>query len=122
MGLDEDAARQRFGSDAVSVSFRDLSKVDRAVCEGMEHGFIKLVYDKKSRKIIGATIMSPSSGELISELSVAKASGLSFDKLSTVMHTYPSYSISLQQMAADVYYEKLKKSKALYDVLKKLGI
>ena len=91
MGLDEDAARQRFGSDAVSVSFRDLSKVDRAVCEGMEHGFIKLVYDKKSRKIIGATIMSPSSGELISELSVAKASGLSFDKLSRscipILHT-----------------------------------
>jgi len=122
MGLDEDTARQKFGSDAVSVSFRDLSEVDRAVCEGIVQGFIKLVYDTKSRKIYGATIMSPSSGEMISELAVAKASGLTFDKLSTVMHTYPSYSISLQQMAADVYYEKLKRSKSFYDVLKKIGI
>ena len=122
MGLDEYTARQKFGSDAVSVSFRSLSEVDRAVCEGMEQGFIKLVYDTKSSKIYGATIMSPSSGEMISELCVAKESGIAFDKLSTVMHTYPSYSISLQQMAADVYYEKLKKSKALYDVLKKIGI
>lgn len=66
--------------------------------------------------------MSPAAGELISELSVAKDAKLSFDKMSTVMHSYPSYSIALQQMAADVYYDKLKKSKLLYDILKKAGL
>ena len=67
-------------------------------------------------------IMAPAAGELISELTVAKDAKLPFDKLSTVMHSYPSYSIALQQMGADVYYEKLKKSKVLYDILKMIGL
>ena len=122
-GLTEQAARDQYGDGKVSVSFRPLSKVDRAVCEGTEaHGFIKIIYQTRSKQILGATIMSPSAGELISEVSVAKDAKLSFDQLSTVMHSYPSYSIALQQMAADVYYDKLKKSKFLYDVLKKFGL
>lgn len=122
-GLTEQAARDQYGDGAVSVSFRPLSKVDRAVCEGTEaYGFIKIIYQTRTKQILGATIMSPNAGELISELSVAKDAKLSFDRLSTVMHSYPSYSIALQQMAADVYYDKLKKSKLLYDILKKVGL
>ena len=86
------------------------------------HGFLKIVYKTKTKQILGATIMAPSAGELISEIEVAKESKLSFDKLSTVMHAYPSYSIALQQMAAEVYYDKLKNSKTLYDILKKIGL
>jgi len=122
-GLTEEAAKQQLGEDLVSISHRSLSKVDRAVCEGTDtHGFIKIVYHTKTKQILGATIMSPAAGELISELSVAKDAKLSFDKMSTVMHSYPSYSIAIQQMAADVYYDKLKKSKLLYDILKKAGL
>jgi len=122
-GLTEEAAKQQLGEDLVSISHRSLSKVDRAVCEGTDtHGFIKIVYHTKTKQILGATIMSPAAGELISELSVAKDAKLSFDKMSTVMHSYPSYGIALQQMAADVYYDKLKKSKLVYDILKRAGL
>jgi pyruvate/2-oxoglutarate dehydrogenase complex dihydrolipoamide dehydrogenase (E3) component len=86
------------------------------------HGFIKVVYKAKTKQILGATIMSPSAGELISEIAVARESKLPFDKLSTVMHAYPSYSIAIQQMAAEVYYDKLKKNKQFYDMLKKIGL
>ena len=123
IGLTEAEALMQHGEDKVSVSFRKLSQVDRAICEDAAmHGFIKIVYKTKTNKILGATIMTPSAGELISEIAVAKECNLSFDKLSTIMHAYPSYSIALQQMAAEVYYDKLKKSKTLYDVLKKVGL
>ena len=123
IGLTEDEAVIQHGEDKVSVSFRKLSQVDRAICEDADmHGFLKIVYKTKTKQILGATIMAPSAGELISEIAVAKESKMPFDKLSTVMHAYPSYSIALQQMAADVYYDKLKKSKTLYDVLKKIGL
>lgn len=123
IGLTEAEAVMQHGDDKVSVSFRRLSQVDRAICEETDmHGFLKIVYKTKSKQILGATIMAPSAGELISEIAVAKESKLPFDKLSTVMHAYPSYSISLQQMSADVYYDKLKSSKTLYDVLKKIGL
>jgi len=123
IGLTEDEAVMGYGADKVSVSFRKLSEVDRAICEDADmHGFLKIVYMTKTKQILGATIMAPSAGELISEIAVAKESKLSFDKLSTVMHAYPSYSIALQQMAAEVYYDKLKNSKTLYDILKKIGL
>lgn len=122
-GLTEIAAIEKYGATAVSVSFRQLGKVDRAVCEGTDtNGFIKILYKTKTKRILGSTIMCPSAGEMISELSVAQETKLPFDKLATVMHSYPTYSIALQQMAAQVYYDKLKKSKALYDWLKILGL
>lgn len=122
-GLTEEAALAQYGEGAVSISFRPMSKVDRAVCEGKDdHGFIKIIYQSKNKQLLGATIMAPVAGELISELAVAKDGKVSFDQLATVMHSYPSYSIALQQMAADVYYDKLKKNKKLYSVLKKVGL
>jgi pyruvate/2-oxoglutarate dehydrogenase complex dihydrolipoamide dehydrogenase (E3) component len=122
-GLTEQAATEKYGASAVSVSFRKLGKVDRAVCEGTDtNGFIKVLYKTKTKQILGATIMCPSAGEMISELSVAQETKFPFDKLATVMHSYPTYSIALQQMAAQVYYDKLKKSKTVYDLLKKIGL
>jgi len=122
-GLTEQAAISQYGEGEVSTSFRPLSKIDRAICEGKDsQGFIKITYQSKSKQILGATIVAPVAGELISELAVAKDGKMSFDQFATVMHSYPSYSIALQQMGADVYYDKLKKSKKLYDVLKKIGL
>ncbi|KAL3806463.1 LOW QUALITY PROTEIN: hypothetical protein ACHAXA_009700, partial [Cyclostephanos tholiformis] len=109
--------------EAISISFRPLSKIDRAICEGSDGlGFIKIVYKTKSRQILGATVMAPSAGELVSELTAIQAAKMPLDKLATVMHSYPSYSIALQQMAAEVYYDKLKKNQSLYDVLKRAGL
>jgi len=122
-GLTEQKAREEYGEESVSVAYRPLTGVDRAICEGVDaHGFLKIIYKSKNNQILGATIMAPSAGEMISELSVAKDAKLSFDALSRVMHSYPSYSIALQQMAAEVYYEKLKKNRGVYDLLKKAGL
>jgi pyruvate/2-oxoglutarate dehydrogenase complex dihydrolipoamide dehydrogenase (E3) component len=122
-GLTEQAASDKYGEEAISISFRPLSKIDRAICEGSDGlGFIKIVYKTKTRQILGATVMAPSAGELVSELTAIQAAKMPLDKLATVMHSYPSYSIALQQMAAEVYYDKLKKNQSLYDVLKRAGL
>jgi pyruvate/2-oxoglutarate dehydrogenase complex dihydrolipoamide dehydrogenase (E3) component len=122
VGLTEKEAREKFGDQNVSVAFRRLCDTDRGVCEGNQEGFIKIVYQSRGYKILGATIASPVGGELISEISVAMKTGLTFDMLATVMHTYPSHSFTLQAMAAEVYYNKLVKSKRLLNFLKWLGL
>ncbi len=123
VGLTEKLAIDKYGESDVSISFRPLTKIDRAICEGVSaHGFIKIVYNTRTKHILGASIVAPSAGELISEIAVARDAKLPFDRLATVMHSYPSYSIALQQMAAQVYYDKLKKNRVYYDVLKKLGL
>lgn len=123
VGLTEQSAVDKYGESEVATSVRPLAKLDRAICEGVDtHGFLKIVYSTRTKQILGASIVAPSAGELVSELAVARDAKLSFDQLATVMHSYPSYSIALQQMAAEVYYDKLKKNRVYYDILKKIGL
>ena len=111
-----------YGAENVGVAFKRMNHVDRAICDGEEQGFVKVVYSKKNYCILGATVMSPSAGELISEIGVAMKANMSFDQLATVIHSYPAYSIALQMMASDVNYEKTLKSKTLLNILKRLGL
>lgn len=97
---------------------------DRSICDGSdEYGMIKVIYRKRDDHILGATIVASTvAGEMISELSVAIKAGLPFSQLATVIHPYPTYSIALQIMAAELYYEKLRPWKPLLDLLKRLGL
>jgi len=122
VGLTEASAIEKYGKDRVTVSHQLMAHVDRAICEGETDGFLKIVHLKKNGKILGAILVAPAAGEMLSEISVAMAAGLSFDKLAKVMHAYPAYSMALQLMAADMYYEKTMRLKPVYNVLKKLGL
>lgn len=121
VGLSQAGAIKEYGEDKVAVAFKRLEHVDRAICDGEEKGFIKIMYLKKNLRIVGATVMSPSAGELISEISVAMRAKMPFDQLSYVVHTYPAYSIALQIMAAQINYSKTKKLKPILDFLKRWG-
>ena len=122
VGLTEKEAIEEFGEKKIAVAFKRIDETDRGICEGSKYGFIKIIYKKRGYKILGATIASPVAGELIAEISVAMKTDLSFDMLATVMHTYPSHSFALQAMAAEVYYDKLVKSKPILNFLKWLGL
>ena len=122
MGLKEAEAIEQYGKDKVGIAFQPMSAVDRAICESEEKGLIKIVYLKKNLKILGATIMGPSAGEMICEIGVAMYANLPFDKLSSVTHAYPTYSIALQILATDVLYEKTLKSKRLLNAMKRVGL
>jgi len=122
IGLTEKEAKAEFGDKKVAVAFQLVNETDRGICEGTNEGYIKIVYKKRGNKILGASIVSPVAGELIAEISMAMKTGLSFDMLATVMHTYPSHSFALQSMAAVVYYDKLVKSKPLLNFLKRLRL
>lgn len=98
IGLTEDEARAQY-SDA-RVWRWSLDRVDRAVATGMPAGFVSLVA-RRSGKVLGATIVAPRAGEMLSEVAVMMANGLKLDATSRAMHPYPSYSMPLQQLGAD---------------------
>lgn len=122
VGFTEEAAKKEYGASKVCVAFKELKETDRAICDNVEEGFIKVVYLKKNYKILGASISSPVAGELIAEVSVAMKNGMSFDMLATVIHTYPSHSFALQAMAAELYYDKLVKLRPILNFLKRIGL
>jgi len=121
VGLTEAQAREE--STNVAVSHLPLARTDRALCDGEEaHGFIKIVYRPSDGRVLGATIASPSAGEMISEFSVAVAKKLTLTDLANVLHAYPSYSWAVHLMAADVYTTKLSNLyKSIAGPLRALG-
>jgi len=64
--------------------------------------------------------MAGPAGEMISEISVAMAGGISLDGLAPIMHSYPSYSFDLQVMGTGYYYDKLLKLKPFLAVVGKI--
>ena len=60
---------------------RHLSHVDRAVCDNAQDGLIKIICSKNNLQILGATIVAPVAGEMISEIAVMMKAKMSFDKV-----------------------------------------
>jgi pyruvate/2-oxoglutarate dehydrogenase complex dihydrolipoamide dehydrogenase (E3) component len=99
-GWTEQSARERF-RDNVRVATLDLSRVDRAVSEADDRGFIKLVAHRNGR-LLGATIMGARAGEALAELSLALSCRLSVGQVANAIHPYPTYSSAIQMLASEL--------------------
>jgi len=100
VGMYEEEARAK-GIQAATFTV-PFSDVDRAVLEGREDGFVKLHVAMGTDRIIGATVVAPHAGEMISELALAMSAGVGLKALSGVIHPYPTFSDAIKQ-AADMY-------------------
>jgi pyruvate/2-oxoglutarate dehydrogenase complex dihydrolipoamide dehydrogenase (E3) component len=87
---------------AIDTYTRQFEEVDRAIAEGQEAGFVKVHTRKGKDEILGATIVAPHAGDLISEISVAMAGKLGLGKLSSVIHPYPTQAEAIRQVG-DAY-------------------
>ncbi len=88
VGLSVDEANAR-GVD-VEVTRHELAHVDRAIADGETRGFIKVLTQRGSDRILGATIVAPAAGELIAEYVLAMTHGLGLKKLMGTIHIYPT--------------------------------
>jgi pyruvate/2-oxoglutarate dehydrogenase complex dihydrolipoamide dehydrogenase (E3) component len=98
VGLSVDEAKAR-GID-VEVTRHELAHVDRAIADGETRGFIKVLTQRGSDRILGATIVAPAAGELIAEYVLAMTHGLGLKKLMGTIHIYPT-SAEINKFAAN---------------------
>ncbi|HAM73404.1 MAG TPA: FAD-containing oxidoreductase [Verrucomicrobiales bacterium] len=87
---------------AVDRFVRPLCDVDRARLDGVGEGFVKVLVARGRDRILGATIVAPHAGEMISEVGVAIAGGVGLGRLASVIHPYPTVSDALRQ-CGDAY-------------------
>ena len=64
----------------------------RALAEGDSEGFIQIVLDKASEKILGGQIIGPHATELIHILSVAMKAGMNKKSLTEVIFAHPTFA------------------------------
>lgn len=68
----------------------DLGHLDRAVAEGANKGFVKLLTAPGKDRILGATIVAHNAGEMIAEIVLAMRHGIGLGKLLGTIHAYPT--------------------------------
>ena len=71
----------------------------RAKANFAADGFVKLLADKDSDRILGAHIIGPAAGDLIHEICVAMEFGASAEDLAMTCHAHPTYSEAVREAA-----------------------
>ncbi|UWQ50512.1 dihydrolipoyl dehydrogenase [Leisingera caerulea] len=64
-----------------------------------EGGFVKIIADKETDRILGAAIIGPAAGDLIHELCVAMEFGASAEDVALTCHAHPTYSEAVREAA-----------------------
>ncbi|MBD2200962.1 mercuric reductase [Calothrix sp. FACHB-1219] len=115
----EEAKSKGIDIETIKIPF---SIVDRAIADGEESGFLKILHRKGSDEILGATIVARHAGEMISEVTTAMVGKLGLNKLSGVIHPYPTQAEAIKK-AADAYRRTLltENTKRLLGFLTKLS-
>ena len=117
VGMTEAEARQKYGDEIVVVTHQ-YADVDRALAEGAGYGFAKVICTPKG-KILGAHIVGKSAGELIHEYVMAVTYGLDINKVSGMIHVYPTLSEINAKVALQVKKMSYAKNTGLQNFLKK---
>ena len=106
VGLTEEEARNK-GID-LATSKLPLSYVPRALAARETRGFIKLVADRRSNRLVGAHILATEAGEMIQEPTLAIKHGISIEDLAAAFHPYLTLAEGIK-LAAQTFTKDVKK-------------
>ncbi len=90
------------------VAKLSLAQVPRSLAAHDTRGFVKLVADGATRKIIGAHILAAEAGEMITEPALAIKLGLTIEDLASMFHPYLTLSEGIK-LAAQTFDKDVAK-------------
>jgi dihydrolipoamide dehydrogenase len=73
----------------------------RAIANGCDYGFTKLIFDKETHRVIGGAIVGPAAGDMIGEVALAIEMGCDSVDIAKTIHPHPTLGESIG-MAAEV--------------------
>ena len=65
-------------------------------------GFVKILADTKTDKVLGVHIIGPHAGEMIAEMAVAMEFGASSEDIARTCHAHPTFSEAIKEAALSV--------------------
>lgn len=97
VGLTEAEARTR-GVEPL-ISRLSMEHVPRSLAARDTRGFVKLIADRATRKILGAQILATEAGEMITEPALAIKFGLTIEDITSTFHPYLTLSEAIRLAA-----------------------
>ncbi len=100
VGLGEDEAKKR--GLTINVGKFNFAANGRAIAADATEGYVKIVADAKTDRILGAQIIGRGAGELISEIVTHMEYGGSAEDLARTIHAHPTMSEAVKEAALAV--------------------
>lgn len=75
----------------------------RALAAGQAEGFVKIIADPVTDKILGATIVGPHAADLIAEAALAMKLGATAEQLAGTIHAHPTLAEAVMEAAEAVH-------------------
>jgi dihydrolipoamide dehydrogenase len=104
VGLTEAEARKL--GHALKIGVQPFKAVAKARAIGETDGFIKIIADDTTGKILGAHIIGPEGDNLIHELIVAMQVGATFQDVARAIHIHPTLAEGVNVAAGGVHREE----------------
>ncbi len=95
VGLGEDQAKAK--GLAVNIGKFNFAANGRAIAADATDGYVKIIADAKTDKILGAQILGANAGELISEIVTHMEYGGSAEDLGRTIHAHPTMSEAIKE-------------------------
>jgi len=74
----------------------------RAKAINEPQGFVKILADEKTDKVLGAHMIGPNAGEMIAEIAIAMEFGASSEDIARTCHAHPTFSEAIKEAALSV--------------------
>ncbi len=100
VGLTEDEAKAR--GLKVGRAVFPWAASGRAIANGRDEGFTKLLFDEESHRLVGGAMVGTHAGDMIGELALAIEMGADATDIGRTIHPHPTLGESIG-MAAEVY-------------------
>ena len=88
VGLNEEEANKK--NIPFEITKYGLDDLDRAITDGVDHGFVKVLTVPGKDRILGVTIVGEHAGDLLAEFVLAMRYKLGLNKILGTIHTYPT--------------------------------
>jgi pyruvate/2-oxoglutarate dehydrogenase complex dihydrolipoamide dehydrogenase (E3) component len=103
VGLTETQAREKYDCAVAVIPYSDM---DRAVIDGHDVGFCKMIVDRQTRLVIGAHVVGEQAVEVVHIVAAAMAGKLPVEELAALEFAYPTFAgvigLAARQLAREL--------------------
>jgi dihydrolipoamide dehydrogenase len=100
IGITEADAKK--AGTAVRIGRFAFAANGRAKAAGEADGFVKIIADATTDKVLGAAILGPRASDLLAEITAVMAFGGSSEDIARTCHSHPTFSEAVKEASLDV--------------------
>lgn len=103
VGLTEAQAREKYDCAVAVIPYSDM---DRAVIDGHDVGFCKMIVDRQTRLVVGAHVVGEQAVEVVHIVAATMAGKLPVEQLASLEFAYPTFAavigLAARQLAREL--------------------